>query len=196
MTIDDVASGEALEAVFTDLVDKSWDMHYEQVQNRRMDDLLVGAVIAATVGDGYSLIDLNSDGVKHYLRFEKLSNKERLIFELRNLTEGLVEAKTLGRRARVTVGYGEMVSNLSKTWSVLKDEIKGGLMMADTPGAITFDADLTAGYVYAQIPLLLDLDQYFGQGYQVNYKLINHHLSAVTHSLRKYLNGRINSQGG
>lgn len=196
MTIENVAKGEELEGIFTDLVDKSWDMHYEQVQNRRMDDLLVGAVIAATVGDGYSLIDLNSDGVRHYLRFENLGNKERLIFELRNLTEGLVEAKTLGRRARVTVGFGQMVSNLTRTWSVLKDEIKGGLLVANTPGVISFDADLTAGYVYAQIPLLLDLDQYFGQGYQVNYKLINRHLSAVTHSLRKYLSGRIGSQGG
>lgn len=186
---------EALEDVFTDLVDQSWKMHYEQIRNGRMDDLLVGAVIAAMVMQGYSLIDLTSDGVKHYLRFEDLETNVRVVFELRNLTENLVQARTLGRRARVVVGYGQMVDNFRKTWSVLKDEIKGGLMVQDEPGVITFDSDLTAGYVYAQIPLILDLDQYFGEGYQVNYKLIQRHLDAVLHSLKKYLNGRIKSQG-
>ncbi|HSH01913.1 MAG TPA: hypothetical protein VLL52_05285 [Anaerolineae bacterium] len=182
---------EKLENIFVSLVKRSWQYHEESLRNRRLDDLLVGAVIASNVRRGYSLIDLNSDGRNHFLRFEDLATQKRLVFQLRNLSEDLVTAKTLGQRAEVTIGYGEQVANFGKVWEAFKAEVKGVLADQGEPGAVRFDADMVAGYVYAQILLILDLEPYLGKGYQVNYKLLEHHLGAVTHSLAKYLHGRI-----
>lgn len=187
---------EQLENIFVELVDSSWKRYEERKRNERMDDLLVGAVIASNVEMGYSLIDLNSDGVYHYLRFEELATKKRLIFQLRNLTESLVDAKVLGRHAHVVMGYGQMVDNVGQVWQVFKDEVKSGFLDPQEPGVISFDADLTAGYVYVQVPLLLEIDQYLGGGYTVKQELLREHLDAVIHSLAKYLDGRLAMAGG
>jgi hypothetical protein len=182
---------EELEKIFVSLVDASWKKYNEEIYNAHLDDLLVGAMIASTVEQGYSLIDLTSDGVSHYLRFEYLSTKQRLIFQLQNLSEDLITAKVLGRHARVVIGYGVMVSNIGALWQALKAEVKSGFLDVTEPGVITCDADLETGYIYVQVPLLLDLDQYFTSGYHVNYELLQRHTHAVVHSLAKYLNGRI-----
>ncbi|MDM8521352.1 hypothetical protein QUF64_15000 [Anaerolineales bacterium HSG6] len=187
---------EELEQIFVSLVDTSWKRYEENKRNGLMDDLLVGAVIASNVEAGYALIDLESDGVRHYLRFEKLATKERLIFQLRNLTEDLVGAKVLGRHARVVMGYGTMTTNIGKIWKIFKDEVKSSMIDSNEPGVISFDADITAGYVYAQVPLLLEIDQYLDAGYQVNQPLLQSHIDATIHSLRKYLNGRLSMSGG
>ncbi|MFN0123606.1 MAG: hypothetical protein ACKV2V_24155 [Blastocatellia bacterium] len=182
---------DELDHVFVGLVNTSWKHYNEETQNTRMDDLLVGAVIASMVEQGWSLIDLNSDGTNHYLRFEWLQTRQRVIFQLRNLSEDLVTAKVLGRRARVTIGYGEFVQNTTAVWAALKAEMKSGFLDAAEPGVITCDADLTASYIYVQVPLILDLDQYFAQGWQVNYSLLQHHLTASIQALSKYLRGRL-----
>ena len=36
--------------------------------------------------------------------------------------------------------------------------------MADEPGIVTLDADMSSGYVYAQIPLIWKLEEYLGEG--------------------------------
>jgi hypothetical protein len=184
---------EELDQVFVSLVNQSWKHYNETLHNTRLDDLLVGAVIAATVEQGYALIDLNSDGVNHYLRFEWLQSGQRLIFQLQNLSEDLVTAKVLGRQARVVIGYGERVQNVSVVWSALKAELKSGFLDAAEPGVITCDADLAAGYIYVQVPLILNLDQYFGQGWQVNYGPLQQHIGATIHALAKYLRGRLSA---
>jgi hypothetical protein len=182
---------EELEKTFVSLVDFSWKKHNETLANTQIDDLLVGAVIASTVEQGYSLIDLNSDGSSHYLRFEYLPTRQRLIFQLTNLAEDLVTAKVLGRLARAVIGYGQMVQNASAIWQAFKAEVKSGFLDTTEPGVITCDADLTSGYIYVQVPLLLDLDNYFTGGYTVNYQLLQTHIAATVHSLAKYLNGRL-----
>jgi hypothetical protein len=182
---------EATDQVFVSLVKESWKHYNETKQNAQMDDLLVGAVIAATVEQGYALIDLNSDGVNHYLRFEYLQTRQRLIFQLHNLSEDLMTAKTLGRRANVVIGYGEPVQNAAAAWQAMRAEVKSGYIDTGEPGVITTDADLKAGYIYVQVPLILSLDQYFGQGFQVNYQLLQEHIQATVHSLAKYLRGRL-----
>jgi hypothetical protein len=182
---------EELEQVFVSLVKDSWRRYNETIQNTRMDELLVGAVITSSVEQGYSLIDLNSDGVNHYLRFEHLPSKQRLIFQLTNLSEDLVSAKVLGRHARVVIGYGQMVNNAGAIFQALKAEVKSGFLDAAEPGIITCDADLTSGYIYVQVPLILDLDQYFMSDHQVKYPLLQQHIAAVVHSLAKYLRGRL-----
>lgn len=111
---------EQIGKIFTDLVKQSWVRYDEVVQNRYLDDMPAGAVIASTVEIEYSLIDLNSDGTSHYLRFEHLPSKVRLIFQLTNLSENLIAAKVLGRHARVAIGYGVMVNNFSTIWNAVK----------------------------------------------------------------------------
>lgn len=182
---------EELDKIFVGLVKESWKHYEETIKNTRMDELLVGAVIASSVEQGYSLIDLTSDGVNHYLRFEFLSTKKRMIFQLQNLSEDLVTAKVLGRRARIVVGYGESVSNISTIWSALKSEFKSGFLDVTEPGIITTDADLASGYIYVQVPLILNLDKYLGEDYDVNIELLQKHLHATVSSLEKYLRGRI-----
>jgi hypothetical protein len=182
---------EELEQVFTSLVNDSWKRYNETIQNTRMDELLVGAVITSCVEQGYSLIDLTSDGVNHYLRFEHLPSKQRIIFQLTNLTEDLVSAKVLGRHARAVIGYGQMVNNVGSIFQALKAEVKSGFLDATEPGIITCDADLTSGYIYVQVPLILDLDQYFLSDYHVKYPILQQHIGAVIHSLSKYLRGRM-----
>lgn len=182
---------EDLERVFVSLVDASWKKYNETLQNHHMDELLVGAVIASTVEAGYSLIDLTSDGVNHYLRFEHLPSKQRVIFQLTNLSEDLVVAKVLGRTARAVIGYGMMVQNAGAIFQALRAEVKSGFLDVGEPGVMTVDADLATGYIYVQVPLLLDLDQYVAPGYQVNHQLLQQHIMATVHSLAKYLRGRL-----
>ncbi len=45
---------EELDQVFVGLVNQSWKHYNEELQNTRMDDLLISAVIALTVEQGYS----------------------------------------------------------------------------------------------------------------------------------------------
>ena len=86
--------------------------------------------------------------------------------------EDLITAKVLGRHAHVVIGYGRQVQNAAKLWDTVKSEVKSGFLDTDEPGAITTDADLSSGYIYAQIPLLLDLEVYFGDSYEVKYEIL------------------------
>jgi hypothetical protein len=182
---------EEHDQIFVGLVKESWKHFNETLNNTRMDDLLVGAVITSMVEQGYALIDLNSDGMNHYLRFEWLQTKQRVIFQLRNLAEDLLTAKVLGRKANVTIGYGEVVQNTQAVWGALRAEVKSQYLDAGEPGVITCDADLTSGYIYVQVPLILDLDQYFGANWSVNNALLQKHIYATVQALAKYLRGRL-----
>ena len=182
---------EQMEQLFTQLVHTSWKRYNEQYQNQKIDEVLVGAMIAANVKSGYLLIDLNSDGVSHYLRLEDPQTHSRVILQLRNHAEDLTVARVLGRLATVTVGYGEKAPNLGTVWGAFKTELKSMLMATAEPGVITFDADLTGGYIYAQVPLILNLDDYVASDLKVNLPLLQEHVGATVHSLRKYLRGRL-----
>lgn len=183
---------EDADQIFVGLVKDSWRRYNEGIQNTHLDELFVGAVISSTVEQGYSLIDLTSNGVSHFLRFEYLPTKQRLIFQLHNLSEDLVAAKVLGRQARVVIGYGELINNAASVFQALQAEAKSSALLdTNEPGVITCDADLGTGYIYTQISLLFDLDQYLRTDYQVNYQLLQQHISATVHSLSKYLRGRL-----
>lgn len=182
---------EELDQVFGQLVKRSWQRFDEQMHNRQVDDLLVGAVITAMVSEGNALIDLTSDGNHHHLRFEHPQGKQRLLFQLTHLTGDLVSARVLGQHASVQMGYGEYVQNTRAVWDALKSEVKSGFLDVGEPGVMTVDADLTTGYVYVQVELLLDLDPYFGDNYKINYPLLQQHLAGVRQALAKYLHGRL-----
>lgn len=184
---------EELDQVFGRLVTRSWQRFDEDLHNRQVDDLLVGAVIAAMVAEGNALIDLTSDGNYHHLRFEHAQGKQRLLFQLTHLTGDLVRARVLGQHASVQMGYGEYVENTQAVWEALKTEVKSGFLDTGEPGVMTVDAELTTGYVYVQVELLLDLDAYFSSEHKVNYALLQQHLAAVRQALAKYLHGRLAS---
>ena len=186
------ADPEVLEKRFVYLVSSSWKRYNEIHRNKQLDEVLVGSVMASNVEAGYSLIDVSSDGVNHHLRFENLDDKTRLIFKLSNMSEDIVKAKVMGHLARVTIGYGEKVSNVQKLWSTFKSEMKSAFIISDEPGIITCDADIMAGYIYAQVPLIMDLDKYLDEeGYKVDTKTLQYDIFATVHSLKKYLQGRI-----
>jgi hypothetical protein len=190
-----VAVSEQLDQVFGQLVKRSWQRFDEQRMTREIDDLLVGAVVTAMVAEGSSLIDLNSDGNNHHLRFEYPQGKQRVMFRLTHSTGNVTAAKTLGHYASVHMGYGEYVQDARTVWSALKSEIKSNFLDVGEPGVMTVDADLTTGYVYVQVELLLDLEPYFADNYTVRYPLLQQHLSAVRQALAKYLHGRLAGTG-
>lgn len=179
--------------VFVQLVAQSWKIFNDTQHNRQLDDMFVGAVIAATVEDGYSLIDLTSDGTSHFLRFEHLPSKARLIFRLTNLAESLVTAKVVGRHADVIIGYGERVRDAQALWQTFKQEMKSVFIDSGEPGVITADADLSSGYLYVQVPLILNLDHYVAGSYEINTTLLRTHIAATAIALQKYLHGRMQS---
>ncbi len=186
------ADPEILEKRFVYLVSNSWKRYDEIYRNKHLDEVLIGAVITSNVDEGYSLIDLNSTGVNHYLRFENLSDRTRLIFSLNNMSEDIVYAKVLGHLAKVTIGYGEKVNNIGHLWQTLKAEMKSSFITTDEPGIITCDADMMGGYIYAQVPLIMDLDKYLQkEGYNVDVKTLQYDIFATVHSLKKYLKGRM-----
>ncbi|MFI0453601.1 hypothetical protein [Actinomadura sp. 6N118] len=182
---------EDLDQVYGQLVKRSWQRFDEQRMAREVDDLLVGAVVTAMVAEGNVLIDLNSDGNHHHLRFEHPPTKSRVLFRLTHLTGDVLAAKTVGHYASVQMGYGEQVQDARTVWQALKSEIKSGFLDVGEPGVMTVDADLTTSYVYVQVELLLDLAPYFADQYTIKYPVLQQHLAAVRQALAKYLRGRI-----
>ena len=183
---------DRLDAIFGEIVRKSWDLVTERELAQHIDEVFLGSVITASLDDGYSLIDLNSDGTHHYLRFENMADGSRLIVRLRHLTGDLVTAKVLGQQASAVIGYGEKAKNMSSVMSALKAEFKSGFIQNPEPGTITVDGDLKSGYVYAQVDLLLDIGDYVSDDYSTNTTRLCEHIDATTHVLRKYLRGRFN----
>lgn len=181
---------DALDAMFGKLVDQSWSYYENHAFANRIDEVFLGALITASLDNGWSLIDLTSDGTNHYVRFENLDNHSRLIFKLRHLTGDLATARILGHRASVVVGYGEKVPNFQKVWSAVKAEYKSGYIRTPEPGTITVDGDVAAGYVYVQVDLFWNIEDYVREDYSVNYGTLDDHVDACTHALRKYLRGR------
>jgi hypothetical protein len=181
---------DALDRVFGDLVKESWRYLGEHRFASHIDEVFLGAIITSTLDTGYSLIDLSSDGSHHYLRFENLSDKSRIIVRLTHLTASLALAKVLGQRASAIIGYGEKVGNLAKIWSAIQAEMKSAYIQDSEPGTITVDGDINSGYVYCQVDLYLDIDQYVSRDYAIDYPKLASHIGATTHALRKYLRGR------
>ncbi len=177
-----------LEARFVELVGSSWKRWNTWEHARRCDDVALGAVIASFVDSGWQLIDLESDGRVHMVRFQ--SGDHRLAVGITALAEDPVRAATAGRLIQVSVAYGQRVRDFSRIMSTLKQEMKSSMIAnADEPGVITFDADMSSGFVYAQVNLLLNLDDYFDGLVQRN--PISRDLYAAVHSLSRYLHGRI-----
>lgn len=184
----DANSPEVLEQRFVELVGASWKRWNIWEHARRVDDVALGSVIASYVESGWQLIDLESDGQTHMARFQ--SGDHRLAVSIVALSEDPVRAQAQGRLVQVTVAYGQRVRDLGRIMSTIKQEMKSSMIAnANEPGVITFDGDMSTGYVYAQVNLLLNLDDYFDGLIQKS--PISRDLYAAVHSLSKYLSGRI-----
>ncbi|MEL6181187.1 MAG: DUF4339 domain-containing protein [Myxococcota bacterium] len=184
-----------LDGIFSKLVENSWERYNRRLQASEVDEVLVGAVITATLDNGYALIDLESDGTSHRLRFEQLSSGNRIIFRLTHNTGNLLSAKVLGHEAKVTVGYGERVREFGRVWKALRQEMKGGYVRQAEPGIITVDGDMSSQYVYVLVGMIWDLDDYLDPNdpYVVRYPKLTEDIGASIHALRKYLKGRLGS---
>jgi len=181
---------DRLDEIFGGLVEASWDYFKEHEHANQIDEVFLGAVITGALDAGYSLIDLTSDGTHHYLRFENLDDHNRLVFRLRHLTGDLATAKVLGQRASVLVGYGEKVGDIGTVVNALKAEFKSGFVQNPEPGTIAVDGDLTSGYVYTQVDMFWNIDDYVGEELKVDTEKLMLHISACANALRKYLRGR------
>jgi len=179
-----------LDSVFGDLVQASWDYFNAHAFSSHVDEVFLGSVITSTLDQGYALIDLTSDGTHHYLRFEDLEDHSRVIYRLTHLTSDLTQARVLGQRAKVVVGYGEKMKNFAKVWKALQAEWKSGYLRTPEPGTITVDGDMQSGYIYVQIDMYWSIDEYIGADYDIDYAKLTLHVGACVHALRKYLRGR------
>lgn len=204
---------EKLEAEFVSLVQNSWKSYQMYAWNNSVDEILIGAVIKSSLDNGYLLIDLNSAQPysystqmdtdptaqsyrqpinKHFLRFEEPKGKTRLIFELERITDELAETRVLGQLAKVTIGYGEKTSKIAQVWDTVKQELKTALIDASEPGIITFDAEVSAGYIYSKVSIIINIADYNKENKigNIDYEKLDYHIEAVVHSLKKYLHGR------
>lgn len=176
--------------IFGALIRQSWDYFREHELASVVDEVLIGAVITSTLDNGFCLIDLTSSGEHHFLRFEQLETRARIVFQLRHLTPGLLASKVLGHNASVVIGYGEPVADFGRIWQALKAELKSGYIQSAEPGTITVDADVTAGYIYVQVDMFWRVSDYVKPDLAVDHALLQRHIGATVNALRKYLRGR------
>lgn len=176
--------------IFGGLVQKSWDYLEDHDFAGHIDEVFLGAVITSTLDTGYSLIDLSSDGTHHFLRFQDMSDESRIIARVKHLTPSLAVAKVLGQRASVIIGYGEKAGSITKVMGAVQAEMKSGFLQNPDPGTITVDGDMASGYVYCQVDMYWDIEDYVGRDYRIDYARLTAHIGASRHALRKYLRGR------
>jgi len=184
-------SDDAMDRGFVQLINASWDYYQANRFAEHVDEVFIGAVITSTLDNGYSLIDLNSDGSNHFLRFQQMQESSRLIYQLRHLAHSPAEAKVLGHIASVTIGYGERSTNAGRLWNALKAEFKSGYIQSAEPGTITIDADMESGYIYGQVDLYWNISDYVDAQYQTDYPKLTEHIAVTINALRKYLHGRM-----
>lgn len=182
-----------LDSLFVDLVKSSWKRYRKREVSQEVDEVVVGAVITATLDNGYALIDLESTGSKHYLRFEEVSTGNRIIFRLQHHAESQLTSSVLGHEASVTIGFGQRVQDFQRIWSAVKQEMKGGYITEPDPDIILVDGDISSQYIYVEVGLLWDINEYLDPDdpYKANYAKLTRDVGATIHALRKYLHGRL-----
>ena len=147
-------SNPELEALFAEMVEKSGSRHQRFDWASKLDDVSVGAIIASTLGKGFSLVDLHSLGQSHQARFEHPESGERLIVELDSLGPAAAGGELLSQHAYVTVGLGRPVSG---------DDLVGDDFAADTPGTITVEMDMETGYAFSTVDLIWEFNELMGE---------------------------------
>lgn len=187
---------QQLDDVFIDLVGRSWDMYKETEFATSIDEAMLGGVITAMVDCGFVLIDLETANVwagttgSHRLRFEEPADHSRVNVSLQHLTPDPAVAKMIGHRASVVIGYGQRVPEFSKVGNAVKQEVQSGFIASPEPGTVTFDADLSSGYVYAQIDLLMEIERYVDEHLDVDHELLRKHIASVVYTMKTFIQAR------
>ncbi|MFN8517183.1 MAG: DUF4339 domain-containing protein [Thermomicrobiales bacterium] len=176
---------------FGELIKSSWHYYHANEFAHHVDEVFIGAVITSTLDNGYSLIDINSDGSNHYLRFQQMQEGTRILYQLHHLATSPAEAKILGHISSVTIGYGERSPNVGRLWNALKAEFKSGYIQTAEPGTITIDAEVESGYMYAQVDMYWNISDYVSDHYETDYPKLTEHIAVSINALRKYLHGRM-----
>jgi hypothetical protein len=96
----------------------------------------------------------------------------------------------IGHRATAIVGYGQRVPNFSQVSTAVRQEMQSTFIASPEPGTVTFDADLSSGYVYAQVDLLLELERYVGDDLGVDHELLRKHLASVVYTMKTFIHAR------
>jgi hypothetical protein len=212
-------SDQELDDEFIGLVGRSWELYKETEFATSIDEAMLGGVITALVDCGFVLIDLETAGAlfatatadpaasattgtdvgstataaHHQLRFEEPETKARVTVALEHLTPDVASAKMIGHRASAIIGYGERVKEFNKVGQAVRQEMQSTFVLSPEPGTVTFDADLSSGYVYAQIDLLLELDRYVAEDLAVDHDLLRRHLASVVYTMKTFIQSRFGS---
>jgi hypothetical protein len=189
-----MTDGEARQ-VFVDLVAASRRHFHEAFVSRRIGDAVMGAVIVWAVGHGYSLIGLNSDGENHHLRFEDLVRSTRVLFRVTHLAERLTLTRAQGHLATIAVGLGERDPDVGRRFRTMGSDVAALFAVDTEPGVVSFAADVTSGYLYCQLGLVVDLDTYVAAGLEVDRAILGTHLDGVLHTLGRIRRGKLPPDG-
>lgn len=186
---------QELDDEFMALVARSWELYKETEFATSIDEAMLGGVITAMVDCGFVLIDLTTAtlgiaGGSHQLRFEEPTTHARVAVSLDHLTPDPATAKVLGHRAAAIIGYGERVPNFNQVGQAVRQEVQSSFIASPEPGTVTFDADMSSGYVYAQIDLLLELERYVDAQLAVDHELLRRHLASVVYALQTFVETR------
>jgi hypothetical protein len=203
---------QELDDQFIDLVGRSWEMYKETEYATSIDEAMLGGIITAMVDCGFVLIDLNTAnpwGVMatttttdvgsvatsgyHQLRFEEPADRTRVTVAIQHLTDDPAVAKMIGHRAAAIIGYGQRVPNFSQVSQAVRQELTSGFIASPEPGTVTFDADMSSGYVYAQIDLLLELERYVDDKLDVDHEELRRHLASIVYTMKTFVNVRFGS---
>jgi len=199
---------QELDDQFIGLIDRSWVMYKETEFATSIDEAMLGGVVTAMVDCGFALIDLNTAygtpvvtsttttagtatvSDRHELRFEEPQTHSRVTLSLRHLTPDPAAAKMIGHRSEVVIGYGQRVPNFTRVGQALRQEVQSAFIASPEPGTVTFDADLSSGYVYAQVDLLLDLGRYVDEHLAVDHELLRRDLASVVYTMQTFVQAR------
>lgn len=180
-----------LDAIFTDLLEATWDYQEAHEFASCVDEVFLGAVITSALDAGRVLIDLSSDGTHHFLRFEHPEDSSRVLLRLTHLTGNLTTSRVQGHMASIVVGYGERVTGFGDIWARLSSEPRSGLVPRDQPGALVADGDVASQYVYVQVRLYLRIDDYVAPDWSIDHDRLRDHMTACVRALRVHLYGRL-----
>lgn len=214
-------SDQELDDEFIALVGRSWEMYKETEFATSIDEAMLGGVITALVDCGFVLIDLETAGAlygvatttttasapatagvdvgstatagHHQLRFEEPETQARVTVAIKHLTPDVATAKMIGQRATAIIGYGERIRDFQKVSQALRQEVQSTFVVSPEPGTVTFDADLSSSYVYAQIDLLLELDRYVADDLAVDHELLRRHIASVIYTMKTFIQSRFGS---
>lgn len=216
-------SDQELDDEFIGLIGRSWEMYKETELATSIDEATLGGVITALVDCGFVLIDLETAGAapaatttttttsgtttttagavevgstlldSHQMRFEEPETQSRVTVAIQHLTPDVASAKVVGHRAAAVIGYGQRVKEFQKVGQAIRQEVQSSMVLSPEPGTVTFDADLSSGYVYAQIDLLLELERYVSDDLSVDHDLLRRHLAAVVYTMKTFVQTRFGS---